>query len=92
MGCSTCRQRTVQSTYQGVLPQPIIDTNCSKTLEELTVLQEKVQCLINKELFVNITQFELVSFLGLIQTMINLGQYCKYELSNLTQRIENVEC
>lgn len=66
--------------------------DCSVTREHLLSIENKLECVQNQNLFINISQLEVYQFLGQVKTMLNTYNYCEYEVSGLNARLSYVNC
>lgn len=66
-------------TYIPVITPPVF---CTKTLGDIQEISNKLPCLKSK---INIKQYN--SFVGIIQSMLNLQDYCKYDTDQITQML-----
>lgn len=92
--CVPCQQKAQQLAQQSQpsYTPPETTEGCIITLVELAQLKIKLECFLTNNLFINITQYETHAALGVVQSMINTGDYCLYDLTFLKSRIENVTC
>jgi hypothetical protein len=89
--CLPCQQKALAQQQNVYIPPESVE-GCITTLVELAQLKTKLECFLTNNLFINTTQYEVYSVLGAVQSMINTGNYCLYDLTSFKNRIENVTC
>lgn len=87
-----CNANKVIAPAESTYTPPESSEGCIITLVELAQLKTKLECFQTHNLYINVTPQEVNAALGTIQSMINIGDYCLYDLTYLKNRIENVTC
>lgn len=78
MACGCQNQNNNAVVVNQITPQSVVVSSCSTTLEQLLSLKEN---LINKKTPENSSFIN--SRLGLIESMINIGNYCLWQISEI---------
>ena len=91
MECVSCGKKTTGSSYYDVSVYDIIwppnKTKCLRTLQEMKTLQQRLNCAKEK-----ISPKYYNSYAGIIKSMLNFKDYCKYDLGPILDMIENHGC
>lgn len=91
MGCVSCGKKTTSSSYYDISVYDIIwppnKVRCTKTLGEIKILQDRLNCAKDKISFKYYN-----SYSGIIKSMLNFKDYCRYDVAPILDMIENHEC
>lgn len=85
MGCG-CSSNSVPSSFNFTAPQaiPVSNVPCEKTREEIEALAAKAECVkrTNPTVLLN-------AILGQLYSMLNLGEYCKFDIDYIKTYLNN---
>lgn len=89
MACVSCQQKRKNiekayfkaiSTYKSTVP-------CNLTEEDICAIKERLMCLKTK-----IKGKDFNKYLGFVNSLINLEDYCRYDLSMIEEIIDELGC
>jgi hypothetical protein len=83
MACSSCSKKNNVLSYFVSKVTPSIPTECLENEESVKLLESRVRCIMRTN-----KSFILNSSLGKLLSMINLGNYCKYNLTDITNSLD----
>jgi hypothetical protein len=83
--CSCGKVNSVQRTYS---PPPVVIVNkdCFVTKQKIETIYNRLLCLKNSG------TSNINSYIGKIITMINLKDYCKYDISDILNFLNSTNC
>lgn len=86
-----CNKQVSTVSYNNT---PIVDNKgiCTVELDTLYFLQKQLNCLIAKQDFSRIQEREVLIGLGNINSMINLSQYCLFDVTIYLNLFTNYGC
>ncbi len=91
MGCVSCGKKTTSSSYYDMSVYDVVwppnKTKCLRTLEEVRTLQNRLNCA--KE---TMSYKYYNSYAGILKSMLNFRDYCRYDLSPILDMIESHGC
>ena len=68
-------------------PSPRVDVNCEKTINDIQNLYNRLLCTKNSYF----SKTENI-YLGKLLTMINLKEYCKYDVTEIEEFVTSKNC
>lgn len=83
--CKRCSQKQNQINIYSIVPP--LNSNCDKTLEEIESLKQRLYCVESK---IPLSLYN--QYMGIIRSLINLKNYCKYNLDPIIQLLNEYNC
>ena len=91
MGCVSCSKKNTSPGYYDMSVYDVIwppnKTRCLRTKEEMLILQNRLNCAKNKMGYKYYN-----SYAGIIKSMLNFKDYCKYDVTPILDMIDNHGC
>lgn len=86
MACNTCKQTNAAEVFFQ-MAAPKFYGNCGVTKEEVEAIKGRLLCLKTKIQYVDYNRS-----MGIVISLLNTGNYCKYNLQPLIDLLDEFNC
>lgn len=86
MACNSCKQKNASEVFFQ-MAAPKFFGNCDVTKEQIEVVETRLVCLRDKINYVDFNRS-----LGIVKSLLNTQNYCKYNLKPLLDLLDEYDC